>query len=93
LGEVAFAVAIGGKADIAYCSAYVCFSPKADTSRQKLSPKLRLVLLTGRFCLVERSRDPANVAIKKERGRRLRGGINEREPRNTGLYTHTRTSH
>jgi len=26
----AFAVAIGGKADMAYCIAHVCFWPKAD---------------------------------------------------------------
>jgi len=32
-GMSAFAVAIGGKADTAYCGAYVCLSPKADIGR------------------------------------------------------------
>jgi hypothetical protein len=31
----AFLVAIGGKADMAYCTAHVCYGDKADISRER----------------------------------------------------------
>ena len=39
LRKSAFAVVIGGKADMTYCAAYVRFWPKADICSQKISPR------------------------------------------------------
>jgi len=47
----AFAVAIGGKADMAWCTAYVRLWPKADIDRHQKTNHWRLATKAMEACL------------------------------------------